>query len=331
MMKIKSTIDKKKFTIDVIIPTYNCSNYILNAIKSIEEQTYIPEKIIVVDDGSSDNTIDIVANYKSSIIVEYYKKENGGPNSARNLALKYAKSDFVAFLDADDEWEINKLEEQINVFTQSKYNNLGVVYCNYSMIDEKGNYTDKYLIYRIDTNWKGMIYDKLLLKNYIISSASGVLIKRECFEKTGLFDETLRIGEDWDMWLRISEFYSYDFSEKELVKIRRHSNNAQNNQNYYFSNLLIFYNKWINILQKSYPKEWKNHILSLLISDSRINIGFLKMCKNIDKNVKKIIFDKTFGALKLFLVLKLIFSFFENYFKSFFSLIKDILLILTKG
>src|SRR5574343_122865 len=128
------------YSIDAIIPTYNQSMFILDAIKSIENQTYKPLNIFIIDDGSNDDTFDIVNKYipTSQIPIIYHKKENGGPNSARNFGLKLSKADFVAFLDSDDTWDKDKLSEQINLFEKSEFKNLGLVYANYSMMNKDG-------------------------------------------------------------------------------------------------------------------------------------------------------------------------------------------------
>ncbi|HBE01008.1 MAG TPA: beta-1,3-N-acetylglucosaminyltransferase, partial [Spirochaetia bacterium] len=96
----------KTNSIDVIIPTYNCEQYILQACKSAANQIYKPQSIIVVDDGSTDQTETIIKNYSkySKIAIKYYHKNNGGPNSARNLGIAKSNAEYLAFLDADDIW-----------------------------------------------------------------------------------------------------------------------------------------------------------------------------------------------------------------------------------
>ncbi len=107
----------KKIT--AIIPTYNSAKYITEAIDSVLNQTYANIEIIVVDDGSTDNTENILSNYVNKNKIIYVKKKNGGPGSARNLGIKLANGEYIAFLDADDMWEKNKIEKQLSMALSS--------------------------------------------------------------------------------------------------------------------------------------------------------------------------------------------------------------------
>ncbi|MCC7160288.1 glycosyltransferase family 2 protein [Candidatus Nomurabacteria bacterium] len=229
-------------SIDVIIPVYNQGAFILEAIKSIERQTLKPKNIFIINDGSTDNTESVVLNYKdrSIIPITYIKKINAGPNSARNIGVKNSKADFLAFLDADDVWTEYKLEEQINIFTTSSFENLGLVYGRYDTIDINGKKSKDNVI-EIDPRYRGKAYNVLMEGNKILGSASCVMIKNEVFRNVGLFNENLRFAEDWEMWLRISEKYSIDYSEKVLVHIRRHPFNTSKNRLKQFIGLSKFY------------------------------------------------------------------------------------------
>ena len=293
---------KNLITIDVIIPTYNYEKYILQAIESVQKQTFLPAKIIVVDDGSSDNTEMLVRQYASRVPVVYVKKENGGPNSARNLGLKHVESDYVAFLDADDIWQPEKLEKQVAVFKNTNFSNLGAIYCAYALIDEDGVNINNLGIVSIEKNMRGMIFSQLLEANKIVSSASGILIKRECFDEVGLFDEKLRIGEDWDMWLRLAEAFEYDFVDETLVKIRKHTDNTQNNEEYVFKNELKFYEKWSNILKKKNikcPRLWAN-LIAVRVIKRLPKTDFLKLVDaSLNKTTRQNIFHLFFGLVRL--------------------------------
>jgi len=230
--------------IDVIIPVYNQDKFILDAIKSVENQSLRPEHIFVINDGSKDNTENVVLGYKDkcSIPLTYFYKQNGGPNSARNIGIKQSNSDFLAFLDGDDVWLNHKLEEQMSIFEKSRFKNLGLVYGRYDTIDEKGE-SSKDNVIGIDSQYRDNAYNALLEANKILGSASCVLIKREVFNIVGQFDENLRFAEDWEMWLRISEKYRIDYSEKILVHIRRHPQNTSNSRRKQIVGLFKFYRK----------------------------------------------------------------------------------------
>jgi len=228
-------------SVDVVIPVFNGEAFIARAILSAARQTVRPNRIIVVDDGSRDASATVAtaaAGSASPVPVLILKKENGGPNSARNLGLRQCTSEFVAFLDADDEWLPDKLEKQLAVFAASAFPNLGVVYGLYRYIDDQSrDITDDVLRWMpssFDPSWRGNIYDKLVTGNRILGSASAVLIPRACFEKAGVFDESLRFGEDWEMWIRLAEHFAYDYVPAPLVCIRRHANNAQRQASYIF-------------------------------------------------------------------------------------------------
>lgn len=189
--------------VSVVIPAYNSSAYIKEALESVFKQTYANIETIVVDDGSTDNTKDVVGPYMGRI--KYIYKANGGPASARNLGIKHSKGEYIAFLDADDMWLGGKLEYQIKEIR----NGIGLVGAGAQGI---GCYHGRARDISLYT---------LLNKNTF--SNSGVLVKRECFDKVGLFDDRheFRAVEDWDMWLRIARQYKVIYLDLPLVRIRQ--------------------------------------------------------------------------------------------------------------
>lgn len=299
---------KPESEIDVIIPVYNGAKYIKDALFSVEQQTVSPVTIIVIDDGSTDDTFEIVLNYKkqSSMNIVIIQKQNGGPNSARNVGIKNSSSHFLAFLDADDVWEKNKLELQLNVFENSKIRDLGIVYGRYGIIDGQGKKTSQYFIYNPETCLRGYIFNELLAANKICGSGSAVLIKRECFNQVGYFDETLRAAEDWDMWLRLSEHFTFDYVDKIIVQIRRHEANGQNDQLMCFLNELTFYVKWSERLSE---RDTIGDERALFITNSLRKFYFrpvfLKAIFGLPKRVKKIFFWKTNGSIFLYVLLRI--------------------------
>lgn len=234
-----------KTTLSVIIPVFNGEKYIKKAVDSVLNQTFLPQEILIVNDGSTDKTKSIIEEYQKSYSnLRCVHKTNGGLSSARNTGIKEAKGDFLAFLDADDLWEKTKLEKQMQVFQNSKFKDLGVVYCDYYNFDEKGNRIKDSEYFQLNESIKGNIYKQLIVGNLVASSGSGVLIKKECFEKVGFFDEKLKACEDWDMWFRIAQFYEYDFVPEKLVGLRRHNKNMQNDIGLMIMNKIYFYEKW---------------------------------------------------------------------------------------
>jgi glycosyltransferase involved in cell wall biosynthesis len=319
---LKPTLeDMGKGNIDVIIPVYNGAEFILDALNSVARQTLSPNKIIVVDDGSTDNTNELVSHFaqNSKIEVQIIKKENGGLSSARNAGIKTSRALFVAFLDADDVWIENKLEEQVRVYANSNFDHLGLVYCDYDVIDISGNIKFKNYKSPLDKKrMRGMVFDRLLERNKITSSGSGVLIKREVFNTTGLFDEKLKFGEDWDMWLRISQKYEVDFSEKILVHIRKHENNMTARQTKVFGNELYFYNKWTDLIKgkKNTPLFWADKITFRIVTHLS-NKNFRDNLKNsISEDNQKVIFRYSLGSVYLYIPIFLVRQVFNLIFSS---------------
>lgn len=254
--------------VDVIIPVFNGQEFILEAIRSIESQTVRPARIIIIDDGSTDRTADIVRTYSATIPIIYLKNTHRGLSSARNYGISQSQNDYIGFLDADDVWYPKKLEAQLAVFRSSSFSDLGLVYCDYSLIDDQGQPTDKYYHVTIDPTGRGRVFNKILGENKIVSSASGALVRRTCFERSGLFDEKLTAAEDWDMWLRIAQGFSFDFVDQPLVKIRRHGRNMQKDSVRMFTNRIHFFNKWLIALPatQSVPRQWGQFVISTVLN-----------------------------------------------------------------
>jgi len=211
--------------IDVIIPAYNYGTFLKESIHSVLAQTFQDFNVFVIDDGSTDNTKEVVSQYQSiHPNIHYSFQENRGLPVARNVGLKLSTAPFIAFLDADDLWMPEKLEETLKTFRIQPQ--LGVVYTLVEVIDSSGN-----LIPNVRP-WhpvRGEIFRELLFRNQIVGSSSSVLLRRGCIEKVGGFDESLPSCEDWDLWLRISRFFAFDYVARPLVKIRIHERNMHKN------------------------------------------------------------------------------------------------------
>ena len=192
--------------IDVIVPAYNAEDYIMETLQSIAIQGHIISKVIVIDDGSTDSTASIVNDYIKSnknINLVLLHKRNGGIASARNVGILKSDAEFIAFVDADDIWVKDKLKKQLDIFLNSPDPNLGVVYTNYGTINKFGEeiYNTGF---KLSTDVKGYIYDKLSYGNLVAGSASSVLVKKKYLDLVGLFDVDLICAEDWDMWIRFA-------------------------------------------------------------------------------------------------------------------------------
>ncbi|MEC4685991.1 MAG: glycosyltransferase [Nitrospirota bacterium] len=205
------TVKKDTPTVSVIVPSYNRAHLLVRALQSILNQTYRDFEVIVVDDGSTDNTEEIVRSF-SALDIRYVRHEsNKGEAAARNTGVLTAKGEFIAFLDSDDEWLPEKLEKQMAVFRYHS-KRVGVVYSNMCEIERNG----KRRIWKSPTFMPedGQFYRKALnYQIYGIGIGSSV-VRKACFEKVGLFDERLSYYVDFDFFIRLSkEFYFYHIKE----------------------------------------------------------------------------------------------------------------------
>ncbi len=206
--------------VSVIIPTYNVCKFIDKTLDSVLTQTYSDFEVIVVDDGSTDQTVSIIKQYcgKHPEKIRLILKENSGPGSARNVGIRAAAGEYIAFIDADDLWLPQKLEKQIAYFkTQSS--EVGLVYTDARKFDDDGIWVlpEKYRRKRSE----GWIYKELLKRNMIPNQS--VIARKKCFDDVGLFDESLELIEDHDMWLRIAMKYKIVFLDEVLSLYREQS------------------------------------------------------------------------------------------------------------
>ncbi len=193
--------------ISVIIPTYNRSKVILRAVKSVLAQSYKASEIIVVDDGSNDNTKELLKDLQDKIV--YIFQKNSGVSSARNRGIKKAKYSWIAFLDSDDEWHKDKLKLQTLFHKQNK-NIL------FSHTDELWIRDDKIIKQKAHHKKPSgeCFLDNL---NFCKIAPSTVMINKKVFDEIGYFDENLKVCEDYDLWLRIALRYHVGFIDQKLV------------------------------------------------------------------------------------------------------------------
>ena len=198
-------------TVSVIIPSYNRAHLLGKAIQSILNQTYQDFEIIVVDDGSKDNTEEVVRGFNDKRIRYIWHEVNKGGSAARNTGIKAARGEYIAFQDSDDEWLSQKLEKQMKVFEKVSPK-VGVVYTGYWRLKgDKKTYIPSSKV----SQKEGDIHKILLEVNFVTTQA--VVVKTECFERAGMFEEELRRLEDWELWIRISKYYHFKCIDEPLV------------------------------------------------------------------------------------------------------------------
>ena len=198
-------------TVSVILPTYNRAHAISRAIQSVLNQTYRDFELVVVDDGSTDNTESVVKDFGDPRIRYIRCEQNRGGSAARNIGIKAAEGEFIAFQDSDDEWMQEKLKKQMSIFERASLH-VGVVYTGFYRI--KNN--DKTYIPTSDIKIsEGNIHDQLLKGNFV--STPTAIVRAECFKRAGLFDERLPRLQDWELFIRISDYYIFRFLNEPLV------------------------------------------------------------------------------------------------------------------
>ena len=198
--------------VSVVIPNYNCSAFLPAALESVFAQTYPNVEVLVVDDGSTDDSQQVLERYADRARV--LRQPNGGVSAARNHGIRESRGELVAFLDADDLWDRTKLAKQVPLFANPA---VGLVYCAVEYVDEAGK--------SLGTNRTGrrgrVLRSIALLEGTIVlAGGSTAVVRRECFDRAGLFDPELSTAADWDMWRRIACHYEIDVVREPLMQYR---------------------------------------------------------------------------------------------------------------
>ena len=212
----------KEGLVSVVIPNYNYERYLRETIDSVLGQTYPDVEIIVVDDGSKDESKEILAGYGDRIRTIFQK--NQGVSATRNNGVKESTGEFIAFLDADDAWLPTKLEKQVRRFREDS--SLGLLHVGVDEVDADGNS----LVERLE-GVEGNVSATLLMskREGVLGGGSGLMVPRRVFDEVGGFDLRLSTSADWDLFYRISERYSVGFVPEILLKYRVHNSNMHGN------------------------------------------------------------------------------------------------------
>jgi hypothetical protein len=193
--------------VSIVVPVFNGAATIARTLESLRRQTYTNWELIVVDDGSNDDTVDRVARVRDTRI-RLITTSRGGRSRARNRGLAQASGRFVAFCDADDLWTPDKLGRQVEALRL--HPDAGAAYIWTAFIDER----DRFLFAKNGSLLQGDVYADLLA-TFFLASGSNVLARRRCLEVVGGFDERLTSVEDWELWLRVARCWPF-------VVVRRH-------------------------------------------------------------------------------------------------------------
>ena len=254
--------------ISLIIPTYNCAFYLKRCIISALDQTYDNMEIIVVDDGSTDDTKNVVRSFGDS--VHYIFQKNRGLAGARNTGIKASKGDYLAFLDADDYFDKENIKIKVSYLEEHPQTDW--VFSDWDEIDEEGNF-----LARGSIKWsyenkqlKTKLYEELIYNRNFIAPVT-TMIKKSVIEKVGYFDPQVICQEDYDLWLRLSLKYPAHYIDKVLVHVLIRPDSLSRN-----------FNKWaqgnariVDKLNNSLPLDFPNRkmILARLNADKYTFLG----------------------------------------------------------
>lgn len=213
--------------VSVVIPAWNAAGYIGDAVGSVVAQTYPHVEVIVVDDGSTDAIVEVLAPYRDRI--RYIRQENRGLSAARNRGINEAKGEFLAFLDADDKWAPGKLSRQVELLGAEA--EFGLVHTGVWNWDDATGECCVAVFPRAP--FRGEFVDGCYARLFVCDglTVSSVMLRRRCLEEIGLFDESIRrpTVQDYDLWFRMARRFKFGYIDEPLVYYRRHAGNASKN------------------------------------------------------------------------------------------------------
>lgn len=211
-----AAVEQPALRVSVVIPTYNRAGYLREALASVFAQTLPPWEVIIVDDGSTDNTEQVIRDAARS--VKFCQQAHKGVAEARNLGLENASGDLIAWLDSDDLWEPDFLAAIVPLLAQDA--SLDGVYTGITLIDTKGVRLREAT--RVEP--PDMLYAALIRNNFLATPS--IVARKACYDQAGGFDSQLRIAEDYDMWLRLARRHRVVGLPRPLVRIRVHASNT---------------------------------------------------------------------------------------------------------
>lgn len=211
--------------VSVILPTYNCAKYLETALTSALQQSGVSIEVLVVDSSTDDSCTNISKHADPR--VRYVFQEPRGVSAARNLGVQHAQGEFIAFLDADDEWLPGKLSLQVSAF--QRFPDAGLVFTDTMMFSDAKVVQESMSKQRLNDwcqthgsevpGWYyGSLYGQLLVRNCM--NTSSVVVQRKALEQFGTFDENFTVGEDYDLWLRIAREYPMVYLDRVCCKYR---------------------------------------------------------------------------------------------------------------
>jgi glycosyltransferase involved in cell wall biosynthesis len=216
--------------ISVVVPAYNAEPFLKEALESVLHQTHTPIEVLVVDDGSTDSTGRLA---ESMVGVRCIHQSNAGVSAARNRGTEEAKGRFIAFLDADDAWEADKLAIQALDLSEQHF--------SYSALTHSNQRLDPIRVVHSDRTVP--LLEGLLFRGNVVGTPSSVIVPRAAFLEAGGFDRNLSMCADWDLWIRLSTRLASRYADKPLVRYRIHEESMSTNVRRYESDAVYMLSK----------------------------------------------------------------------------------------
>ena len=276
--------------VSVVIPTHNRVELLPRAIESVLKQTYADLEIIVVSDGSTDNTEEVVKKYTDSDSrVKYigYSPARGG-NVARNIGIEASQGEYVAFLDDDDEWLPEKLDRQIDLLEKDV--NVGLVYTGVRII-----YVNENIEYNSMSKERGDLKKTILIDN-CVGTTSTVVLRKSILKKSGMFDDKLKALQDFDLWIRIAQHSKVDVVSEPMINYYNYLGAKQVSavtQKYIdaFKYINEKYEKQMRILSEDEMRQ-KQTEENFLLANKAMRNGEAKLARVYLKKIMKVGFSK---------------------------------------
>jgi glycosyltransferase involved in cell wall biosynthesis len=242
--------------ISIITPVYNREELFLETYQSVCNQTVDDWEMLVIDDGSTDATPEILSQITDSRVKTFTQK-NQGVASARNLGLQHMKGKYVAFLDSDDLWAPDKLQLQIDTF-DSLSDNFGLIYTDFRLFKNDIS-TTRPSGANVQSQHDDTSNKQILFQNFVVLSSA--MVRREVMQKVGCFDHDLFGTEDWDLFIRIGKSYKFYFLNQELTYYRSHQRGISKNVKRQISEDWKVLRK--HLINSDLPKKFRRHGITL--------------------------------------------------------------------
>jgi len=264
--------------VSVIIPVYNGQRFLPETFESVISQTMTQWEIIAVNDGSTDNSDEVLERYVARYPdrIRCITVRNGGVSRARNTGVSLARGIFIAFLDQDDLWMPEKLQLQTDLF--SRNDSLDIAFTNETLIDEKGSVIREKAL-NFGTDQRGDIFASLLFNNFI--PISSVMVKKDLFLKVGGFDPRFSLAEDFDLLLKVAREARADYTDLPLIRYREHGESGTHTK---IDRVTAEALEIIGYWKEQDPALFRKHYFQFL--KFRLNFSLLKI-KILLKNLKK--------------------------------------------